>query len=165
MRIVLSLMAMLLALLGATSLARADVLTGKMARFNEGAAGPWSCSTSVPAIGDRAAHVDTSTATFEIVPGNVVHYHISGADYSGDFYLGYSQRAGVYWQTAADSLGMHAFLTSPDALTYTGTSSLGPIDLQDTITYAKAGSNRRIAHEVLTRPGTRTVFDTVCTRG
>ena len=153
-----------LALLGSAGVARADVLTGKMARFNDVTGGPWSCSTSVPAIGDRAAHTDTSTIAFEIVPGDVIHYHIAGADYSGDFYLGYNQRAGVYWQTGADSLGMHAFLTSSDAFTYTGTSSMGTIDMQDTVSYAKAGPNKTTAHEVLTRPGSQIVFDTVCTR-
>jgi hypothetical protein len=156
--------AIALAVLGGAAIARADVLTGKMARFNDAAGGPWTCSTKVPAIGDRAAHTDTSTATFETVPGNVVHYHIAGVDYSGDFYVGYNPRGGVYWQTGADSLGMHAFLTSSDALTYNGTSSLGTIDMQDTITYAKTGPNTRSAHEVLTGKGSQTVFDTTCSR-
>jgi hypothetical protein len=156
--------ATVLALLGATALARADVLTGKMARFNDVTSGRWNCSTTVPAMGNRSQHTDTATATFEIVPGNVMHYHIAGSDYSGDFYAGYNERAGVYWQTGADSLGTHLFLTSADAVTYTGTSSMGTIDMQDTITYAKVGPKATTAHEVLTRTGSQTVFDTICTR-
>lgn len=148
----------------ARSVDAADVLTGKMARFIHLLGGSWSCSTSVAPMNGQPAHTDRSTATFEIVPGNALHNHLSSDDYSGDFYIGYTERTNEYWQTGADSLGMHAFLSSTDAVTYSGTSSMGPISVQDRITYARAGEDKVTAHEVLSGPRSQSVFDTVCTR-
>ncbi len=98
------------------------------------------------------------------LPGNVLHNHLGSDDYSGDFYIGYNERTNEYWQTGADSLGMQAFLSSSDAVRYSGTSSMGPITVQDRITYARVGQNKVSAHEVLSGPRSQTVFDTVCTR-
>ena len=108
------------AVAGLTSVARAGELTGKMSLFNHLAGRVLTCTTSVPAMIGRAEHSDRSTATFDIVASNVIHTHIAGNDYAGDFYIGYDERRGKYWQTAADSLGMHGFLESTDAITYTG---------------------------------------------
>lgn len=151
-------------LMHARSAGASDVLTGKMARFIHLLGGSWSCSTSVPPMNAQGAHTDQSTATFEIVPGNVLHNHLGSDDYSGDFYIGYNERTNEYWQTGADSLGMQAFLSSSDAVRYSGTSSMGPITVQDRITYARVGQNKVSAHEVLSGPRSQTVFDTVCTR-
>lgn len=67
-------------------------LSGNMAAFSYLLGGPWNCSTDVPAMGDQAAHTDQGSATFDVVPGNVVHNHVLTATYSGDFYFGYSNR-------------------------------------------------------------------------
>lgn len=143
---------------------RPDVLIGRMARYNHLLGGSWSCSTSVPPIDGHPAHTDRSTATFRIAPGNVIHNHVSGDDYSGDFYTGYDARAKQYWQTAADSIGAHGFISSTDAVTYTGTSSIGALTVQDRITHARVGQNEVTAHEVLSGASSQTVFDTICTR-
>ena len=104
-------------------------------------------------MGNQAAHTDQGTATFDVVPGNVVHNHVSTTAYSGDFYFGYSDRTNSYWQTNADNMGVHAFLTSTDGKTYTGTSSMGPMSMQDTVTYAKVSPNKVTVHEVLSGRG------------
>lgn len=145
-----------------TGVAQAGELTGKMTLFNHLAGRVLTCATSVPPMNGRMGHSDESTATFDIVAGNVIHTHIAGNDYAGDFYIGYDERRGKYWQTAADSLGMHGFLESPDAVTYTGTSSIGPNVMDDTITYGRTANDSTTAHEVLSGHGVQTAFDTVC---
>jgi hypothetical protein len=144
--------------------AQGDALTGNMAPFSYLLGGPWNCSTSVPAMGSQPAHTDQGTATFEVVPGNVVHNHVATPMYSGDFYFGYSTRMNSYWQTDADNQGGHAFLTSTDGRTYTGTSSMGPMSMQDTVTYAKLAPNKVTVHEVISGTGQQAVFDSVCAR-
>ncbi len=144
--------------------AQGDALTGNMASFSYLLGGPWNCSTSVPAMGNQPAHTDQGTATFDVVPGNVVHNHVSTPAYSGDFYFGYSTRSNSYWQTDADNMGGYAFLTSTDGKTYTGTSSMGPMSMQDTVTYAKLAPNKVTVHEVLSGASPQATFDSVCTR-
>ena len=139
-------------------------LSGSMAPFSYLLGAPWNCSTNVPAMGNQAAHTDQGTATFDVVPGNVAHNHVSTTAYSGDFYFGYSDRTNSYWQTNADNMGVHAFLTSTDGKTYTGTSSMGPMSMQDTVTYAKVSPNKVTVHEVLSGGAPQATFDSVCTR-
>lgn len=154
------------AVLIGTSTARAadGTLTGKMAAFSYLLGGPWSCSTNVPAMGARAAHTDQGTATFDVVPGNVVHNRVSTQEYSGDFYFGLSDRMNSYWQTDADNMGGHAFLTSTDGVTYRGTASMGTTSMQDIITYTKVAPNRVTVREVISGTAPQATFDTVCTR-
>lgn len=142
----------------------ADALAGKMTPFGYLLGGSWNCSTKVPAMGNQPARTDQGTATFDVVPGNVVHNHVSTPTYSGDFYFGYSDRASSYWQTEADNMGVHGFLTSTDGITYTGTSAMGPTATQDTVTYTKVTPSRVTVHEVLLGLGPQGVFDSVCTR-
>ena len=65
--------------------------------------------------------------------GNVVHNRVQTTTYAGDFYFGYSDRMSTYWQTSADNIGGHGFLTSSDGKTYTGTSSMGPMSMQEAL--------------------------------
>lgn len=143
--------------------ARAQELSGNMAPFSYLVAKPWSCTTSVPAMMGQPARTDQSTATFEAVPGNVVHNHIASPNFSGDFYMGYNERLG-YWQSSADNMGGHGFLTSTDGKTYTGTSSMASLSMQDTTTYARPATNKVTVHEVLTGGMLAGTFDTVCTQ-
>lgn len=161
-RVALTLGAVLISM--STARAADDTLADKMAAFSYLLGGPWNCSTSVPAMGPRAAHTEQGTATFEVVPGNVVHNHVSTQEYSGDFYFGFSDRMSSYWQTDADNMGGYAFLTSSDGMTYKGTASMGPMSMQDTITYAKVAPNKITVHEVISGAAPQAVFDTVCTR-
>jgi hypothetical protein len=143
--------------------AAGDVLSGNMQSFGYLLGAPWNCSTNVPAMMGRPAYVDQGTATFDTVPGNVVHNHVSTSHYSGDFYFGFSDRMSSYWQVAADNMGGHSFLTSTDGKTNTGTASMGPMSAQDMVTYTKVSPAKVTVHEVLsgTNPAT---FDSTCTR-
>jgi hypothetical protein len=124
----------------------------------------WNCTTNVPSMGGQPARTDQGTATFSVAPGNVVHNHVATATYSGDFYFGYSDRMSTHWQVSADNLGVHAFLTSADGRVYTGTSSMGRLAMQDTVTYAKVTPNKVTVHEVLSGPAPTVTFESVCTR-
>ncbi|MBV8345025.1 MAG: hypothetical protein JO190_08560 [Candidatus Eremiobacteraeota bacterium] len=144
--------------------ADAQALSGQMAPFSYLVGAAWNCTTNVPAMGGQPAHTDQGTATFEVVPGNVVHNHVATPNYSGDFYFGYSTRMSSFWQTSADSVGGHSFLTSTDGKSYTGTTSMGPMNAQDTVTYTRAAPNKVMVHEVVVGSGPQAVFDSVCTR-
>jgi hypothetical protein len=144
--------------------ARADNLTGNMAPFSYLLGTQWNCTTNVPAMGSQAARTDQGTATFEAAPGNAVHNHVLTATYAGDYYFGYSDRMSTYWQTSADNMGGHSFLSSTDGKTYTGTSSMGPMSMQDTVTYTKVAPNKITVREVLSGGPMAGTFDTVCTR-
>jgi hypothetical protein len=144
--------------------AAGDALTGNMQGFSYLLGGAWNCSTSVPAMGGQPAHTDQGTATFYVVPGNVVHNHVETPRYSGDYYFGYSTRMSSYWQVNADNMGGHAFLTSTDGKTYAGTSSMGPMSMQDTVTYTKVSPSNVTVHEVISGSGTTAAFDSTCTR-
>jgi hypothetical protein len=152
------------ALLATASPSGAADLTGNMAPFGYLLGAPWNCTTNVPAMGSRPAHSEQGTATFDAVAGNTVHNHVATPDYSGDFYFGYNDKMSMYWQTSADNMGVHAFLTSSDGKTYTGTSSMGPLSMQDTVTYGKLSDNKVTVHEVLTGAVPTATFDSVCTR-
>ncbi|HYL28209.1 MAG TPA: hypothetical protein VEW74_10285 [Candidatus Nitrosotalea sp.] len=144
--------------------ARADDLTGKMTPYSYLIGTPWNCTTSVPAMAGQPARTDHAAATFDVVGGNVVHNHVQSNFYAGDFYFGYSDRAGSYWQTSSDNLGGYSFLTSTDGNTYTGTSSMGTTSMQDTTSYAKVADNKVTIHEVLSGGPMAGTFDTVCTK-
>lgn len=154
----------IVASLSAPYSASAQTLTGQMAPLSYLLGGPWSCTTNVPAMGSQPAYTDQGTATFELAPGNVVHNHVSTPHYAGDYYFGYGAKMSSFWQTSADSNGGHSFLTSTDGKTYTGTTSMGPMNAQDTVTYAKVSGNKVTVHEVVTGMGPQIVVDSVCTR-
>lgn len=144
--------------------AGAQALSGDMAPFSYLLGGAWSCTTNVPAMGSTPAHTEQGTAAFDVAPGNVVHNHVTSPAYAGDFYFGYSTRMSSFWQTQADNNGGHGFLTSTDGRTYTGTTSMGPMNGQETVTYAKVAPNKITVHDVLAGPGPGAVIDSVCTR-
>ncbi len=142
----------------------AQALSGQMAPFSYLLGAPWNCTTNVPAMGGQPAHTDQGTATFDVAPGNVVHNHVATPVYSGDFYFGYSTRMSSFWQTDADSVGGYGFLTSTDGKVYTGTTSMGPMSAQGTVTYTKVAPNKVTVHEVVAGSGPQAVIDSVCTR-
>jgi hypothetical protein len=157
---------MVVALVGYSrpALAADTMLTGQMATMNALTGAPWSCSTSVPAMMGQPAHTDQATVTFGVVPGNVIHDHVSGAPYVGDDYYGYSSKMSTHWSTSADNMGGHGFATSPDGKTYTGTSSMGPATMNVTSTYTIVGPNQATVHEVLSGNGVNASIDTTCSR-
>ena len=144
--------------------ALAQALSGQMAPFSYLLGAPWNCTTNVPAMMGQPAHTDQGTASFEVAPGNVMHNHVATPMYAGDFYFGYSTRMSSFWQTDADSFGGHGFLTSTDGKVYTGTTSMGPMGAQETVTYTKVAPNKVTVHDVVTGSGGPTAIDSVCTR-
>jgi hypothetical protein len=144
--------------------AGAQALTGQMVPYGYLIGAPWNCTTNVPAMMGQPAHTDQGTATFEAVPGNVVHNHVATPTYAGDFYFGYSTRMSSFWQTSADSFGGHGFLTSTDGKVYTGTTSMGPMSSQESVTYTRVAPNKVTVHDVVTGQGPQIVIDSVCTR-
>lgn len=158
-----SVAALMLALSAASTPVRADPLAGQMARFNHLIGQTWTCATNVPEIDGRPAHTDQSTVTFSLARGDVIHYHITASDYDGDFYNGYDARTNEYWETGADSLGTHLFLTSADGGNYTGTSFLGSMEMRDTIVRTEVSPDKTVVHEVLSGNGHETAFGYVCT--
>lgn len=144
--------------------AQEAALTGNMARFGFLLGAAWNCTTNIPAMGGQPARTDQGTATFEVVPGNTVRNHVATPTYSGDFYFGYSDRFSNYWQVSADNQAVRTFLTSTDGKVFTGTSSIGRLAMQDTVTYTKVAPTKVTIHEVLTGEAPTLTFDSVCTR-
>ncbi len=145
-------------------MAGAQTLSGQMVPYGYLIGAAWNCTTNVPAMMGQPAHTDQGTATFEAVPGNVVHNHVATPTYAGDFYFGYSTRMSSFWQTSADSFGGHGFLTSTDGKAYTGTTSMGPMSSQEAVTYTKVAPNKVTVHDVVSGQGPQIVIDSVCTR-
>jgi hypothetical protein len=137
-------------------------LAGKMAPFSYLLGTPWSCTTSVPAMGNMPARTDRGTAAFEVAPGNVVHGHVTTPTYSGDFYYGFDSRTSMYWQASADNMGGREYLTSSDGKGYAGSGSMGAATAQETVTYGRSAAGISV-HEVVSGPMGGT-FDTTCTR-
>ena len=138
-------------------------LTGPMATSNY-LMGSWSCTTKLPAMMGQPAHTEQATLTFDAVPGNVLHDHVSSAEYAGDDYFGYNDKMKTYWSASADNSGEHGAATSTDGKTYTGTSTLGPMTMNGTSTYTKVTDTNITFHEVLSGGGQQATIDSACTR-
>jgi hypothetical protein len=148
---------------GAARVSAQTALTGQMASVND-LIGSWNCTTKLPAMMGRPAHTEPATVTFEAVPGNVLHDHVTSAEYSGDDYFGYDGRTKTYWSASADNSGAHGAATSPDGQTYTGTSTLGGVTMNGTSTYSKVSASQIGFHEVLSGGGQQMTIDSTCTR-
>jgi hypothetical protein len=157
---------MIVALMGYSrpAVAADTMLTGQMATMNNLTGAPWNCLTSLPAMAGQPAHTDQAMVSFDIVPGNVLHDHASGATYTGDDYYGYSSKMSTYWSTSADNMGGHGFATSSDGKTYTGTSSMGPSSMSVTTTYTVVAPNKATVHQVMSGNGENASIDTSCSR-
>jgi hypothetical protein len=141
----------------------ADALTGKMNVLNY-AIGSWTCTANVPAMGAQPAHPERVTATFEAVPGNVLHDHVVGSVYVGDDYFGYSSDGGAYWMASVNNSGEHGSATSPDGTTYSGTSTLGPVTMSGVTTYTKVSDSNITVHVVISGKGQQLTVDSDCRR-
>jgi hypothetical protein len=143
--------------------AAADALTGKMDIFNY-AIGTWTCTANVPAMESRPAQTVRVTATFEAVPGNAVHEHVAGPDYSGDDYIGYSNEGSIYWIASADNSGEHGAATSSDGKIFAGTRSLGPISMTGTTAFTKVSETDFKIRQVISGQGHQFTLDSECRR-
>jgi hypothetical protein len=141
-----------------------SMLTGEMAGFNYLLGAPWSCTSQVPAMHDMPAHTDQATVTFEVAPHNVVHSHVSGPNYMGDEYYGYSSRMSNYWTTAADNEAAYGISTSTDGRTFTGTIHMGMMAMDVTTTYGKPGANTISRTQVMSAGGQTVTVSSTCTR-
>lgn len=161
-----SLCAIALTLFAAPGPARADsALTGQMASFSYLLGAPWNCTSNVPAMGDMAAHTDHLTVAFDVAPHNTMHDHVTGDDYMGDDYYGYSTRMSNYWSTSADNEGGHGLSTSTDGKTYSGMMGMGGMRFQQTTTYTKVDDNHVTMHQTMTAEGQpATTIESACSR-
>lgn len=142
----------------------ANTLTGQMAGRNFLLGSSWNCITNVPSIMGMPARTDAMTVSFDVVPHNVLHVTLSGADYRGDEYFGYSERFKNFWNTSASSHGIHTFATSADGMTFSGTSYLGTGSMHDSITYTKLSDTKTTVREVLSGNGNSFTIKSHCTR-
>jgi len=138
-------------------------LTGQMASSNY-LIGSWNCTTKLPAMMGQPAHTEQATVTFEVAPANVLHDHVVSAEYAGDDYFGYNDRTKTYWSASVDNSGTHGGATSADGLTYSGTSSMGPVIMNVTSTYTKVSANNITFHEVISGSTMQATIDSACTR-
>ena len=168
-------MRILLALIGAVTVlsfsafstpARASggALTGKMAMFDYLLAGSWTCSTKVPAMEGHPAHTDQSTLRFDVAPDNVLHDHVSAADYASDDYYAFDPKSNMYWNGTLGSTGTHGYASSSDGNSYSGLSWAGKSPAKVTTTYTKVNANMVKAHVVTTVGLHEVTIDSVCTR-
>jgi len=146
--------------------ARADsALAGQMAAYSYLLGAPWTCTANVPAMGDAPAHADHFTIAFDIAPHNTIHDHVTGDDYMGDGYYGYSTRANNYWSTSTDNQAGHGVMTSTDGKTYTGMMGMGGMRFQQTTTYTKVDDNHVTMHQTMTAEGQpATTIESACSR-
>lgn len=144
--------------------AQSGMLTGEMADSNALLGGPWNCTTAVPAMMGQPAHTEKVMLTFEVVPGNVFHDHVSGSMYAGDDYFGYSSKTKTYWSASADNEGSYGAATSTDGKTYTGTSSMGPVSMSVTSTYGRVSDSKITLHQIMSGGGQQATIDSSCTR-
>ena len=140
-----------------------STLTGSMAPFSY-LVGSWNCTTKLPAMMGQPARTEQATVTFEAVPGNAVHDHVTSADYAGDDYFGYNDKMKMYWSSSTDNSGAHGSATSADGKTYTGTSVMGPATMNVTSSYAKVSPTNITLHEVISGGGEQATVDSACTR-
>jgi hypothetical protein len=139
-------------------------LTGQMASFNYLLGAPWTCTTQLPAMHGMPAHTEQGTVTFEVAPRNIIHDHVSGANYMGDDYFGYSSRMSNYWTASADNQASYGIQTSSDGRTFTGTTHMGMMAMDVTTTYTKPGANSISMTQVMSGGGQSATISTSCTR-
>jgi hypothetical protein len=140
------------------------VLTGQMASFNYLLGAPWTCTTQLPAMHGMPAHTEQGTVTFEVAPRNIIHDHVSGENYMGDDYFGYSSRMSNYWTASADNQASYGIQTSTDGRTFAGTTHMGMMAMDVTTTYTKASANSIGMTQVMSGGGQSATVSTSCTR-
>lgn len=139
-------------------------LSGKMATMSYLVGGTWTCSTHMSAMAGEPANSGQSTVTFWVTPGNTVHDHVATPRYANDDYYGFDAKTGMYWQSSADNINGHAYSTSKDGVTFTGSAWEGPGAIHTVSTYKKLSANKVTVHEVMSGGGHSGTFDATCTR-
>lgn len=139
-------------------------LTGKMAAFNYVFGSPFNCTANVPAMGGQPAHTENTTATFDVVPNNVMHVHIAGTQFSGDQYFGYSTQGNTYWSTIAGSDGSAGTETSTDGKTYRGSMSMGAMNGTAEDVYNRTDNNHVAIRSTATIGGQTATTTISCSR-
>ena len=128
--------------------------------------GTWNCKVRIPAIGSHPVETQTSSETYEVAPGNVLHGRTISQDAISDDYYGYDPDVKVYWHSGVDSHGSAAYSISLDGTTYKGYywSSLMLHKVSTTTTYTKLNGNERSGHFVAHEPARTVVIDGLCQR-
>lgn len=139
-------------------------LTGKMAPFNYVFGAPFNCTANVPAMGAQPAHTENTTATFDVVPNNVMHVHIAGSEFVGDQYFGYSTQGNTYWSTIAGSDGSAGTETSTDGKTYRGSMNMGTMTGTAQDVYSRTDNNHVAIHSTAAIGGQTAATTINCSR-
>lgn len=112
----------------------------------------------------RPARTETTTVTFDVAPGNVMHVHVAGGEYLGDSYFGYAAQTNSYWSSGSDNMGEASSEQSADGRAYKGVAAFGGVTGTVTDTYAHTGTNHATVHSVTTIGSQTITTDATCTR-
>jgi hypothetical protein len=96
-------------------------LTGKM-RWWQQVAGTWECTIHLHSVAGQSEGYGPVRITATATQGNAFHMHSDLIGMHADDYLGYSDKAKVWWNAEADNFGDASLLTSADNVTYTQVS-------------------------------------------
>jgi hypothetical protein len=139
-------------------------LVGNMAAM-QFLVGSWSCAVKLAAMQGQPARTDHGTVTYDVVPGNALHSHVTANDYASDNFSGYVDEAKIYWTNTIDAYGTVSSETSTDGKIFSGTSTGGGTtsQIRDTLTHPTSDTIRDV-QEVQTKGAWQTATDASCTR-
>jgi hypothetical protein len=99
----------------------ADELTGKM-RWWQQVAGTWECTIHLHPVAGQSEGYGPVRMTATPTQGNTLHMHSDLIKFHTDDYIGYSDKAKVWWDAEATNSGDAVLTTSTDNVTYTQVS-------------------------------------------
>ena len=106
----------------------ADALTGKMHWWQQ-IAGTWQCTAHLRPVGGQSEGYGPERIIATPTQGNTLHMHSDLIKLHTDDYIGYSDKAKVWWDAEASTAGWAILTTSNDNATYTQvTDSTGTLD-------------------------------------
>lgn len=124
----------LLAALSSSTAGGGEMLSGKMAIYNDWLGARWTCR-----LGSAMYF-----AAYNIAPGNTLHGHLYSKDSSEDTYFGYDSQRKVYWTDIADFAGETESQTSADGVTFAGTFNDGTSTTKASNTFTMSGTHKWI---------------------
>jgi hypothetical protein len=127
--------------------------------------GSWNCSVKLPAGSGEPATTDHGVVAYSVVPGNAIHAHVTAMDYADDSYIGYVDKAKLFWTNTIDAYGALSGETSTDGKLFTGSSAQGQVKMKvrDTISRPKQNTTRDL-QEFQSNGSWHMASDSTCTR-
>ena len=99
----------------------ADALTGKM-RWWQQVVGTWQCTIHLHPVAGQSEGYGPVRIVAVPTQGNTLHMHSDLIGMHADDYLGYDQKARIWWDDEADNFGNASLTTSRDNVTFTQVS-------------------------------------------